>query len=37
MRLIDVVPHQHYCNLDERRFTCDACGEVFADVLARLA
>jgi hypothetical protein len=36
MRLISVVPHEHYSNLDERRFTCEACDETFADVVARL-
>ena len=36
MRLISVVPHEHYGNLDERRFTCEVCGETFADAVARL-
>jgi len=36
MRLTSIVPHEHYHNLEERRFTCAACGTTFADAVALL-
>ena len=36
MRLTGIVPHEHYSNLAERRFTCAACGGTFADAVALL-
>jgi hypothetical protein len=34
MRLVCIVPHHRFSNLNERRFACD-CGETFIDVVAR--
>ena len=36
MRLTSFVPHKHYRNLEERRFTCAVCGGTFADAVALL-
>jgi transposase-like protein len=36
MRLICIVPHDRYRNLDERRFRCEVCPETFSDTAARL-
>jgi transposase len=36
MRLTSIVPHEHYRNLEERRFTCAACGGTFADAVAQV-
>jgi hypothetical protein len=35
MRLVSVVAHQRFVNLDVRNFAC-ACGETASDVVARL-
>jgi hypothetical protein len=35
MRLVRIVPHEHFGNLDDRLFACD-CGEQVSDTAERL-
>jgi len=36
MRIVSVVPHPRFTNLDVREFKCDACGDSTSDVVARV-
>jgi hypothetical protein len=35
MRLVRIMPHEHFGNLDDRLFACD-CGEQVSDTAERL-
>ena len=35
MRLVRIIPHEHFSNLDDRLFACE-CGEQIRDAAERL-
>jgi hypothetical protein len=36
MRIVSVVPHDRFQNLDVRNFRCEVCGADTSDVVARV-
>jgi hypothetical protein len=36
MRIVSVVPHDKFKNLDVRNFKCEICGAKTSDVVARV-
>jgi hypothetical protein len=36
MRIVSVVPHARFTNLDVREFKCEVCGATTSDVVARV-